>query len=357
MTAAARSYRVEIGAIVGGLAGRAESLCRELLPLGVRRGPEWVCGSIESPFGCATSVHLSGARAGIWGAWAAGADRESGSAGDALDLVAQVLFRGDKSDAVKWALGWLGYDGSGGAPPPPLPSPAGGGGSRPSEANANGRAAFRIWISAAAELRGTPAEIYLRRRGIDIELLGHVPGALHFHPGLWNAESGRKWPALVAKIDKGPAAVAVHRTWLTDEGDKAPLTDPKMTLGSYRGGLVPLWKGAGGKPLKDAAPGSAIILSEGIEDGLSCAVAAPEYRVAAAVSLANMGALELPPAIACVIIAAQNDPWWAEKQAKEHGALRGLDRAIRHFQQQGRSVCVARPPVGKDMNDLLRGIG
>ena len=80
------------------------------------------------------------------------------------------------------------------------------------------------------------------------------------------------------------------------------------------------------------------------------ALACPELRVICAVSLSNMGSLVLPGTIATVTICADND--WNNEMA-----IAGLQRAIRHFQDEGRKVKIARSPEGKDMNDLLRGTG
>lgn len=364
MTAApARRPVHDIKDIVAGLAAQAEALCRDLLPRGHREHEEWMCGSGESPFGCSTAVHLRGPKAGVWGAWSAAQH------GDALDLVAALECDGDKKRAVPWALAWLGLDGR---EPERRQRTERALATRQDEPPAvdTKAAAFRIWLSAQPSLKGTPAEAYLAARGIELARLGRQPRALRFHPRLADGPrdnpNTRYWPALVAAIVKGGEHVAVHRTWLMvkPNGDvqKAPIVDSngdpasKRTYGTYAGGLIPLWRGASGRPLKEAARGETMILSEGIEDGLSCAIAAPEFRVAAAVSLSNMGSVELPPAIATVLIAAQNDPWWHEQQQRQHGAQRGLDRAIRHFQKQGRSVRLIRPSAGKDVNDLLRGI-
>lgn len=82
---------------------------------------------------------------------------------------------------------------------------------------------------------------------------------------------------------------------------------------------------------------------------MTVAMEVPEYRVLAAVSLSNMAAIELPPAIGTVIIAAQNDPPGSP-------AASALQRTINTFLRQGRRVKVARPPPTiKDFNDLLLG--
>lgn len=355
MSGTAARRLTDIGDIVGGLAARSEALARELLPHGVREGHEWRVGSLAGEAGRSLAVHLGGGKAGVW------SDFASGESGDALDLVAGVLYRGDKKRALAWARHWLGIDNGALTAPRTDPLPARLERSGHDEHRA---AACRIWLGAQRELRGTAAESYLRSRGIDLARIGRQPRALRFAPRLRHP-CGEFWPALVAAVSRDGRQVAVHRTWLRHDGSgKAPVPptpdgrtgDSKMTLGSCRGGLIPLWRGASGRPLRDAPPGDALILSEGIEDGLSCALAAPEYRVAGAISLANMGAIQLPPAIATVIIAGQNDPWFDDRAAREHGARRGLDRAIRNFQAQGKEVRISRPPCGKDLNDTLRGV-
>lgn len=354
------SRPVDIAEIVGMLAARAPELCATLFPQGRREGHEFRIGDLDGNPGRSLAVHLTGARAGVW------SDFASGEAGDALDLVAQARFpgsspgTGDKAAALRWARQWLGLDG---VDPAALRRTRRAVETRaaeePTEDDARIRAsAFRLWLSASERLAGTPIDRYLAGRGIDLRQLGRCPRALRYHAGLWNRESDRRWPAMVAAItDAAGATIAVHRTWLQVHGEvpgsnpemvtKAPLRDAKMTLGRYRGGAIRLWRGASMKPLREAPAGETVVLAEGIEDGLTAAIAAPEHRVMAAVSIANMGNIVLPPAVARVIILAQND--------KDAQAIRGLDRAVRHFLGQGKRVLLARPPeVVKDVNDLVR---
>ncbi|MBB2200468.1 toprim domain-containing protein [Gluconacetobacter tumulisoli] len=122
-----------------------------------------------------------------------------------------------------------------------------------------------------------------------------------------------------------------------------------MTLGSYAGGCIRLWRGASGKPLAASPAGEALVLAEGIETALSIAIACPERRVLCAVSLANMARVTLPPAVRTVIIAADND-------AGNPAARRALDGACQWFLSQGRAVRLAMPETeGRDWNDVLQG--
>jgi hypothetical protein len=344
---------LDLGTLSGMLADRIGPLCTELLPAGVRQGAEWRIGSVAGEPGKSLCVHLSGAKAGLWCDFSADDLR-----GDALDLVAQVLFRGDKAQAVKWSRRWLGLDRSEAA--------ALGfalGSSKEQRRDAvkrrdeaahddaqRQRRAAAIFLAGQPSLAGTPAAAYLASRAIDLAQLGRQPRALRYHPSLWNEETQRHWPALVAAITNAEGRmVAVHRTWLLPNGSgKAPLRDPKMTLGRYAGGCIRLWRGASGKALKDAPAGDLLVISEGIEDGLSVAVELPEYRVLAAVSLSNLRNIELPAAIDTITIMAQND-------APGSAASRSLDRAVQHFLRLGKQVKIARPPPDvKDANDLLR---
>jgi hypothetical protein len=333
------------------LAGHIHALVRELLPSGRREGAEWRCGSLAGERGQSLGIHLTGSRAGVW------ADFSSGERGDALDLVAQALYRGDRKQAMDWARSWLGLDDRTAAPAPshrPAPPPKDDA-EQLREVAKRREAAWRIWSACPSSMKGTPVEHYLEGRGIRFSALGRVPGALRFDPGLWNRETQRKWPAMVAYI-RGPDGqmAAIHRTWLARDDasgkwGKAPLQNAKMTLGTYVGGCIPLWRGASRKTLSDAPKGDTVALAEGIETALSVAMCCPDMRVLCAVSLANMGRMRLPPAIQTVVIAADNDTGNAP-------ARKALDAACQWFAAEGRTVRVAMPEIkGQDWNDVLQG--
>jgi len=359
----------DIGVIVGGLEDNILGLCRELFPAGVKEGAEYRVGSLAGEKGRSMAIHVGSGRPGVW--WDYGGRQDD--RGDALDLVAKALFNGNKAEAITWAKGWLGLDTS----DPKAMNTKRRRAEQKSRAQKEGagrnkKKAFAIWLACQESLRDTPADLYLKGRGVDLAGLGYQPRALRFHPGLDNWEGldpkrdqPRRLPALVAAVCNAKGeTVAVHRTWLqpsTQPGvfwSKADLKDPKMTLGRYVGGAIRLWRGEAVDPdsgeikrapaLNDAAPGSRVVICGGVEDGLTIVLAVPQFRVLVAVSLANMGSLELPDAISEVIIAADND-------ASGSRAAEQLDRAIEHFQSQGRRVRLARAPDGhKDMNDLVK---
>ena len=318
---------------------------REILPAGRRVGAEWKVGSVGGEAGRSCSVRLTGPKAGQW------LDGATGEAGDALELVAAVLHRGDRRKAFAWACSWLGLSDQG-APATNRPTAvATDVRDGQAEINRTRQHALAIWLHASASLVGTPASAYLEHRGIDLRRLGRQPRALRYHPGLWNGESRSEWPALVSAISDGSGRhIATHRTWLArrDGGwGKAPLQTPKMVLGAMRGGSIRLWRGASRHPLARADAGEEIAIAEGIETGLSVALCCPELRVLAAVSLSGLAGVELPSQVTRVLILADHDV--------SDGAKRGLDRAIDTHLRAGRRVRVAMPSEpGTDWNDVLR---
>lgn len=349
--------------IAAELARRAQALCAELLPRGHREGHEWVCGSLAGEEGRSLGVELSGERAGVW------VDRNGYvDKGDALDLVARCRYGGDIGSAIAWSLSWLGWsDRSAPAPSRPAPPPR-------DDANAAAmaekkrRRAQAIWLQAQPSLAGTPVAAYLAGRGIDLAELGRQPRALRYHPAVRCEQVNADLPAMVAAAnDLQGRHVSTHRTWLARDGErwkKARLERPKMLLGSIDDGFIPLWRGASQKPMREAPQGDHVVIAEGIETALSVALACPELRVISAVSLGRMGAVALPPAIATVTLAFDNDPpppdgtppddrrW--DDYRKQRAAR---EQAIARYAGEGRVVNIAMPAVpGADWNDILQGV-
>ncbi len=197
------------------------------------------------------------------------------------------------------------------------------------DAKARTEAALAIW-RASQDIAGSLAETYLRSRGLAPSPL---PG-LRFHPGLKHALGG-VWPAMVALVVHGETgeALAVHRTFLALNGHgKAPVDPPKMMLGPCRGGVVRLGE-----------PGNVLMVGEGIETCLA-AMQATGKPAWAALSTSGLRSLDLPRAIAKVIVLADGDE--PGEAAAQHCA--------RRWQREGRSVRIARPPSGMDFNDLLK---
>lgn len=193
-------------------------------------------------------------------------------------------------------------------------------------------AARLVWRETLP-IDGTPAEAYLRGRGIDCPL----PDRLRFHPRCWHAPSASRWPAMVALVE-GSASFAVHRTYLRPDGSgKAGLAGgDKMMLGATSGGAVRL-------------SGSAVrlVIAEGIESALSllCGLLAGPANVWAALSTSGMRALRLPEQAGLLVIAGDGD-----LPGREAGAALA-DRA----HALGWRVSLIDPGIGADFNDVLTG--
>lgn len=344
---------IEIGRVVAMLTDRMPALVQALGLRGRTEAGEYVALNPLRDDRNLGSFRIN-LRTGIW------ADFAIDVGGDALDLIAYIDFGGDKKRAFAWSKAWLGLDSTDPTTIEKVRRAEQRAAKRREEADREDarkrETGMRLWLAAQASILDTPVERYLAGRGIDLSVFEPRPSAaLRFHPHLWNPESKRHWPAMVAAIvDRTGKTVAIHRTWLACLPDlrvvKAPLRDPKMTLGRYRGGSIRIWKGASKRPLNDAEPGSEVVITEGIEDALTVAMCRPELRVLAAVSLGNMGLIELPAAIATVTICADNDDGNPQAAA-------ALDRAVERYLREGRRVRIARSPIGKDLNDALRAGG
>ena len=200
---------------------------------------------------------------------------------------------------------------------------------QPRELSRAGIRARELWIQACAAT-GTLVEIYLRSRGIVLP----VPPTLRFLPLTKHSPSDQLLPAMIAAVTVWPERrpCAVHRTFLAADGSgKAPVDTPRMTLGPCRRGAVRL-----------AEATDQLMVGEGIETCLA-AMQATGRPAWAAMSTSGMRNLELPAHVKEVIILADADR--PGEEAAQYAATRWV--------RQGRRVRIARPPQGKDFNDLL----
>lgn len=369
------------------LRARVDSLVPKLLPKAIKEAKYWSIGSVDGEPGTQMKINRAG-RTGLWTDYseAKGSDRYSG---DLLMLIAAVEYggwsrEGAKAKAIGWAKNWLGLDDM-----PPAErertrrEAEADNARRDEEAEAELKRkrsqAWMIW-RASVPVAGTPAESYLRGRLPGLERLGRWPGSLRFLPDLWCPVRRGKHPAMIAQIR--PLAgdmLGVHRTWLdVSRGKDGPVTaikvvaDPatkrmriarpgepkakshKASLGPYAGGCIPLWQGRHAHTLREIPAGTPVYVSEGIEDGLTIAVANPDARIVAGVALANMGGLILPAQAGPLIFIGQRDPI-------DGRAIEAFEAAI--ARQQRQAAAQGRPmpqviwpePGFKDFNDQLLG--
>lgn len=181
----------------------------------------------------------------------------------------------------------------------------------------------------AMPIAGTPAEQYLRNRGITCEL----PPTLRYHPACWHGPSAHHHPAMISLIEGD--GTGIHRTYLHRNGQaKATVSPAKMMLGAAAGGAVRLSQAQG--PL---------IVAEGIETALSLASGLfPEAgAIWAALSTSGMSGLTLPIRPKEIVIATDGD---------DAGQRAGNDLAERAH-SEGWKVSLLPAPNGRDWNDIL----
>ncbi|MBP7712029.1 MAG: toprim domain-containing protein [Gammaproteobacteria bacterium] len=228
-------------------------------------------------------------------------------------------------------------------PPPPPPPP---------DARKAQRLAV-IWRESAP-LTDPRAEVglaYLRARGLGALVdAGDLPGGdvLRLHPRLpyfETSEAGRlvgTFPALVARVlDPEGRPASLHRTWLAADGSgKADVGSPKKLasparVNALRGAAIRLW------PATDR-----LAVCEGGET--ACAVRVlTGIPVWSAVSAHGLETLMLPPGLAELTVAGDNDP---------HGVgERAAHRLAQRAQREGiPTVTVSIPKrVGDDWLDVL----
>lgn len=166
----------------------------------------------------------------------------------------------------------------------------------------NARRIEQLWAECALLQPGDPVSQYLARRGLDCST--PIPGVLRLHPALpyWEGETQTGvFPAMVAPLlapDGG--LLALHRTYLTDDGRKAPVASAKKltaAAGPLAGACIPL------RP-----PHLGLIgIAEGIETALA-AWDASAVPTCAAYSAGNLAAWIWPADTRRIIVFADNDP-------------------------------------------------
>lgn len=173
----------------------------------------------------------------------------------------------------------------------------------------------RLQWNRSIAITGTPAEVYLRRRGIEPP----YPNAIRFalvprKIGAEQSATSKRHPALLAKLtDSQGRMMALGRTFLTRDGRKFETANvrPRIDIGRKRHNLVYL-----GEPTAHA------LIAEGLEDGLTLVQRIrlahlgrpdlPFFRdfdgvVCAALGSRNLTEIDLNPMIERVTFAGDND--------------------------------------------------
>lgn len=163
----------------------------------------------------------------------------------------------------------------------------------------------RLWAACRPVRAGDPVGRYLEHRLKSQPV--SFPTCLRLHPALPYWHEGRKlgtWPAMVAAFTN-PAGelVALHRTWLTADGRKAPIPNgaPVKKLSTAAGPVLGgcIW-------LAEPTEAGTIGIAEGIETALAahCASGVPTV---AAYSAGALAAWQWPPGVGRIVVFADAD--------------------------------------------------
>lgn len=193
----------------------------------------------------------------------------------------------------------------------------------------------RVWRDTKAATDGDPVHLYLRRR----TAIDHVPSVIRSHPRLayrYDDGSVTLHPAMVAKVtDASGRGCAIHRTYLTAEGNKASVPTVKKVLGNM--------PASSAIRLFDA--GCTLGIAEGVETALSASIhfGVPVWS---AVSAGGMEKWTPPEGVERVIVFGDNDTNGVGQAASWSLAKRLIAK--------GMDVDVKIPEMCGDWNDQLR---
>ena len=172
---------------------------------------------------------------------------------------------------------------------------------------------------------------------------------VRFHPalGYWQhndhdeAELIGRFPAMVALVTGADGMpVTVHRTYLTADGRKAPVAEPKKLMGYPGHRLV-------GGAIRLSAPGPVLGVAEGIETALAVHLRTG-MPVWSAVSAGLLARLEPPAGTSLVVIWADRD----RSGAGEAAALTLRERLLRTRDRGGGAPAAGADPGGCEGNRL-----
>lgn len=173
----------------------------------------------------------------------------------------------------------------------------------------------KIWKDSIRIAPGDAAFRYIRARAGEVV----IPKSLRFHPALAYVEDDKvtHYPALVAVVVNAEGkGVAVHRIYLTEEGNKAPVESQKKLLA---GGDI------AGASVRIGDPGEEIGIAEGIETAL---VAGRKFGmpVWSAITSGGMEKWRPPEKITRVTVFGDNDASFTG-QASAYALAKNLKKA------------------------------
>ena len=194
-----------------------------------------------------------------------------------------------------------------------------------------------IWRETRAIVFGDPVHQYLHRRtGIT-----DVPTCIRFHPNLKYRHADNRvtyHPAMIAKVTgRDGNGVALHRTYLSNDGRKADVPTARKALGSLRGSCE----------IRLFPAGRSLGIAEGIETALAASMLF-DIPVWSSISANIMEKWTPPAGTEHVIICGDND-WSGTGQAAAWNLARRLIAS--------RAKVEVKIPntTGDDWNDHMNG--
>lgn len=199
--------------------------------------------------------------------------------------------------------------------------------------------ATKTW-NLCSSFEGTLGDKYLRSRKIYIK---NEPN-IKYHNKIYSSEAKKFLPCLLFKVQKFPNGdlTAVHRIYLSKEGNKADLVSPKMALGSIQGAAI--WFGGYNKKYI-----TKLCIAEGPENALSIRCLGYD-NVVSTINATNYGNLIIPHNVKEILLFPDPD------EAGQTNAK----KAISNYQKQKKQVKIVWLPKqimpnGKqaDWNDII----
>jgi len=180
-------------------------------------------------------------------------------------------------------------------------------------------------------IKDTLGEKYLQGRGLYVSGEDEV---IRYHRKIFNSEVGAFIPALLFYVSAqwGGNLSAIHRIYLSDDGAKANLKQPKMALGSIKGSGI--WFGG--------QPNDKLYVAEGPENALSI-LQMGRSPVVCTINATNYGNLSIPDTVTNIILCSDSDK----------AGIQNSKKAMKNYAKKGRKIKITMPPEGQDWNDLL----
>lgn len=212
----------------------------------------------------------------------------------------------------------------------------------------------KVWDESKAVTLDDPVYRYLKHR---VPGLRDIPAEIQYHPELayWNPPetlNGRpvfvgKFPAMVVRgFDASGTLVQIHKTYLSNDGEKAPVDHPKKTdrgVGSNSFALRMGWP-----------QGDTLGVGEGIETALAATLlrdGVPVWPCHSSTIMANFTVpQELKQQVRRVIIFADSDEI---KNGHKAGSEAAAKLAQKLRGEGVRSLIVRPARVGADIADLM----